>query len=280
MDPAYLASVADVIERIRPNEIYNLSAQSSVGTSFRLPIETLNSIANSTLNILEVARLKCPAVRLYNASSSEMFGDTAKRPANEETSLRPRSPYGIAKAAAHWMVKSYRAGYGLYACSGIMFNHESPLRHESFVTQKIVRAAVEIARGGRQRLCLGNISILRDWGWAPEFVEAMWMMLQRPQADDFVIATGFAASLEDFVHAAFATVGLDWRDHVDFDQSLLRPFEVDCTVGNPSKAVAELGWKARSRVFDVVAKLLDAELDRRSLSIFPGRTPSIRSSAA
>lgn len=256
-------SAIQTLKHVEPDEVYNLSAQSSVGASFDQAIDTLNSIANATLNLLEVLRFLGANIRFYNASSSEMFGDTAERPADETTFFRPRSPYGVAKAAAHWMVESYRSSYGLYACSGILFNHESPLRHERFVTQKIVRAAVDISMGVDRRLQLGNLAIVRDWGWAPEYVEAMWLMLQQPHAEDYVIATGTPASLEDFTRAVFQTVGLDWRNHVDQDASLLRPFDVDCTVGNPSKAYRDLGWKARSTVSEVVSSLVEAEIERR-----------------
>lgn len=257
-------SVSTVLQAVRPDEIYNLSAQSSVHLSFEQPTETLNSIATATLNLLEAVRLTGGAPRLYNASTAEMFGDTEGKAVNEEAAFRPRSPYAISKAAAHWFVESYRNGYGLYACSGILFNHESPLRNERFVTQKIVRAAVDIKSGSRLRLKLGNISIVRDWGWAPEYVDAMWRMLQSSTPDDYVIATGVASSLQDFVQAAFSQCGLDWRDHVDSDPALLRPYEVGCTVGSARKAAERLGWQARSKMPDVVSKLVEAELQRRA----------------
>lgn len=260
-------SVSTTLQTVRPDEIYNLSAQSSVQLSFEQPNETLNSIVTATLNLLEAIRLVGGAPRLYNASSSEMFGDTAGEPATEETAFRPRSPYGISKAAAHWLVESYRKGYGLYACSGILFNHESPLRGERFVTQKIVRAAVDIQGGAQQRLKLGNISIVRDWGWAPEYVDAMWRMLQQPTANDYVIATGTPSSLADFTRTAFAQCGLDWHDHVDSDASLLRPYEVEYTVGNAGKAAEHLAWRARSKMPEVVANLVEAEYARRAASV-------------
>ena len=257
-------SVIETLRSVRPNEIYNLSAQSSVQLSFDQPIETLNSICVATTNLLEAIRFLGGEARLYNASSSEMFGDTARQPAIETTALRPRSPYGISKAAAHWLVESYRKGYGLYTCSGILFNHESPLRTERFVTQKIIRSAIDIKRGSAQRLKLGNISIVRDWGWAPEYVEAMWTMLQQPEADDFVIATGKPASLEEFASAAFAEVDLDWRDYVDSDPTLLRPYEVEYTVGNAAKAARLLQWSARVTMPQIAMKLVAGELERRA----------------
>jgi len=258
-------SVCTTLQSVRPDEIYNLSAQSSVQLSFEQPNETLNSIVTATLNLLEATRFVGGAPRLYNASSSEMFGDTAGAAATEETAFRPRSPYGISKATAHWLVETYRKGYGLFACSGILFNHESPLRSERFVTQKIVRAAVDIKCGAAQTLKLGNISIVRDWGWAPEYVDAMWRMLQATAANDYVIATGTSSSLQDFVRMAFAECGLDWREHVDSDPTLLRPYEVEYTVGNAAKAARELGWRAQSIMPDVVRQLVEAEIERRAL---------------
>jgi GDPmannose 4,6-dehydratase len=191
-------------------------------------------------------------MRLYNACSSECFGDTHDTPADENTPFRPRSPYAVAKSAAFWQVANYREAYGLYACSGILFNHESPLRPERFVTQKIIRAASRIARGSQEKLSLGNISIVRDWGWAPEYVEAMWKMLQQDKADDFVIATGESNSLEALVAAAFEEFGLDWREHVATDASLLRPTDIQVGRANPVKASEQLGWAARHRMRDVM----------------------------
>ncbi|MCB0969677.1 MAG: GDP-mannose 4,6-dehydratase, partial [Ilumatobacter sp.] len=204
-----------VIRRTAPDEIYNLSGQSSVGLSFDEPAETLQSITLGMLNILESVRVVGAPVRLYHACSSDCFGNTGGEPATEETAFRPRSPYGVAKAAAFWEVANYRESYGLFACSGINFNHESPLRHARFVTRKIVAAACRIADGSGERLKLGNIDVARDWGWAPEYVEAMWRMLQHERAEDFIVATGQTRKLEDFVAGAFAAVGLDWREHVD-----------------------------------------------------------------
>ena len=199
-------SVLQVLARFQPDEVYNLAGQSSVGLSFEQPVETLESISVGTLNLLEGIRFLNRDIRLYNAGSSECFGDTGDTPANEQTPFRPRSPYAVAKAAAFWQVANYREAYGLFACSGILFNHESPLRPERFVTQKIVRAACRIAAGSKERLTLGRLDIQRDWGWAPEYVEAMWKMLQQPQPEDFVIATGETHALQDFVAEAFAAV--------------------------------------------------------------------------
>ncbi len=256
-------SVIETLRAVCPDEIYNLSAQSSVGLSFEQPIETLSSIGNATLNLLEAIRFLGGEMRLYSASTSEMFGDTGGKPADELTAFRPHSPYGVSKAAAHWFVEGYRRGYGLYACSGICFNHESPLRNMRFVTQKIVRAVVDIKQGAAKRLKLGNISIVRDWGWAPEYVEAIWRMLQQPAPEDFVIATGKPASLENFTHDAFACLGLNWRDHVDIDDTLQRPYELAYSVGSAAKAERELKWKASLTMPDIVGRLVEGELERR-----------------
>ncbi|MEC4590396.1 MULTISPECIES: GDP-mannose 4,6-dehydratase [Nitrospirillum] len=245
---------------LRPDEIYNLSGQTSVGLSFEVPIETFASIANGTLNILECLRMLDTPTKLFNAGSSECFGNTPL-PAAEETPFQPRSPYASAKAAAFWMTANYRESYGLPVCTGILFNHESPLRPSQFVTRKIISAAARISRGSGERLKLGRLSIYRDWGWAPEYVDAMWRMLQGDAMDDFVIATGQSQSLEDFVAVSFETVGLNWRDHVDVDASLFRPSEIDHSVGNPLKAQRLLGWKAEKGISAVIAELMSAELE-------------------
>ena len=220
MAPNDFRSVLQTLVKVRPDELYNLAGQSSVGLSFQQPVETLESISVGTLNLLEAIRFVDFPVRFYNAGSSESFGDTAGVAADETTPFRPRSPYAVAKAAAFWEVANYREAYRLFACSGILFNHESPLRPERFVTKKIVATACRIARGSLEKLRLGNIAIARDWGWAPEYVEAMWRMLQQPQADDYVIATGQTHTLEEFTATAFACVGLDWREHVVTDRLL------------------------------------------------------------
>jgi GDPmannose 4,6-dehydratase len=208
-------SVLNVLAKHQPDEIYNLAGQSSVGLSFEQPVETLESISIGTLNLLEGIRFLDRDIRLYSAGSSECFGDTGDTPANEQTPFRPRSPYAVAKAAAFWQVANYREAYGLYACSGILFNHDSPLRPERFVTRKIISAACRIAAGSNERLILGRLDIQRDWGWAPEYVEAMWRMLGMTEPQDYVIATGKTHSLEDFVAKAFTSFGLDWHSHVD-----------------------------------------------------------------
>lgn len=251
-------SVLQVLVRFEPDEIYNLAGQSSVGLSFDQPVETLESVSVGSLNLLEAVRFLGRDMRLYNAGSSECFGESSTVPANEATAFRPRSPYAVAKAAAFWQVANYREAYGLFACSGILFNHESPLRPERFVTQKIVRAVARIAEGSRERLRLGDLSIERDWGWAPEYVEAMWAMLQAERSEDFVIATGQTVSLERFVSEAFASVDLDWRDHVDIDSQLFRPSELRVSRADPSRAERVLGWRARFGAADVVRKMIAA----------------------
>lgn len=257
-------SVLQVLAKTEPTEVYNLAGQTSVALSFDQPVETLESIAIGTLNILEALRFLRRPVRFYNACSSECFGDTRGEPADETTPFRPRSPYAAAKAAAFWEVANYREAYGLFACSGILFNHESPLRPERFVTQKIVQAARRIAAGEqREPLRLGNVSVERDWGWAPEYVDAMWRMLQAPEPDDFVIATGESRRLEEFVAAAFRCVGLDWREHVVCDKGLLRPTDLQKGQGNPELARRKLGWSARSRMDDVVRQMMGANFSAK-----------------
>jgi GDPmannose 4,6-dehydratase len=253
-------SVMQTILQIVPDEIYNLAGQSSVGLSFLQPVETLESISIGTLNILEVLRFHKLPTRFYNASSSECFGDTGGKAANEQTLFMPRSPYAVAKATAHWQVANYREAYNLFACSGILFNHESPLRPKRFVTKKIIDAACEISRGGKEKLVLGNISIKRDWGWAPEFVEAMYLILQQEKPSDFVIATGKNLSLEQFVQKAFAYFNLDYREHTTHDNSLFRPSDISESLGDPSKAENLLGWKAKYGVNDVIRMMIEQQL--------------------
>lgn len=258
-------SVLQVLARVEPSEIYNLAGQSSVGLSFDQPVETMESISIGTLNLLEAIRFLSRDIRLYNASSGECFGETGDVPADEDTPFRPRSPYAVAKAAAFWEVANYREAYGLFACSGILFNHESPLRPERFVTQKIVRAACRIAGGSGERLELGNLDIHRDWGWAPEYVEAMALMLQQPAPRDFVIATGTTHSLEQFVATAFAAVALDWREHVDSNAALRRPTDLRFGRANPARAGRDLAWRATVEMAEVVRRMLAAE--QRTLAV-------------
>jgi len=259
MAPNDFRSVLQAISQSEPHEIYNLSGQSSVGLSFEQPAETLESIATGTLNLLEVIRFLGAPVRFYNAGSSECFGDLDGASAQEDTHFQPRSPYAVAKSTAHWLVANYRSAYGLFACTGILFNHESPLRPPRFVTRKIVQAAVKISNGANEKLVLGDVGVRRDWGWSPEYVDAMWRMLQTDSPEDFVIATGEAHSLEEFVATAFSEVGLDWRQHVTQDSTLFRPSEIRHNCGNAEKARRILGWEAHMKMRDVVREMVRCE---------------------
>jgi GDPmannose 4,6-dehydratase len=251
-------SVLQTLTRSMPDEIYNLAGQSSVGLSFDQPVEAIESISLGTLNLLEAVRFLGKPVRFYNAGSSECFGDTGNTVANEATPFIPRSPYAVAKVCAHNLVANYREAYNLFACTGILFNHESPLRPERFVTQKIVRSAARIAGGSNEKLHLGNLKICRDWGWAPEYVNAMWLMLQSNTASDYVIATGQTVSLEYFVEKAFLHFDRDWRDHVVSDDSLMRPTDIAYGAADPSRAWQNLGWKATVGVERVIAAMCSA----------------------
>ena len=253
-------SVLQAISRSEPDEIYNLSGQSSVGLSFEQPAETLESIATGTLNLLEVIRFLGLPIRFYSAGSSECFGDIGGLAADEGALFQPRSPYAVAKSTAHWLVANYRTAYGLFACTGILFNHESPLRPPRFVTRKIIQAAVRISRGNKDKLILGDTGVQRDWGWSPEYVDAMWRMLQVDQPEDFVIATGESNSLENFVAAAFSEVGLDWHQYVVQDPRLFRPSEIRYNCGNAEKARHMLGWEAHMKMRDVVREMVRHEL--------------------
>lgn len=259
-------SVLQVLAKYDPDEVYNLAGQSSVGLSFEQPVETLESISAGTLNLLESLRFLGTRARLYNAGSSECFGNIDGAPANESTRFTPRSPYGVAKAAAFWQVANYREAYGLYACSGILFNHESPLRPERFVTQKIVHTACRIAAGSNEILNLGNLEIERDWGWAPEYIEAMWLMLQQPDPSDYVIATGESYPLSIFVEVAFDALGLDWRQHVRSDPELFRPTDIRLSRADPSIAAKQLGWHATLKAPEVARRMVEAARRR----IVPG----------
>ena len=256
-------SVLHTLELHAPDEIYNLAGQSSVGLSFEQPVEAMESIAGGTLNLLEAIRLIDHPIRFYNAGSSECFGDTGNFPANELTPFKPRSPYAVAKASAHWMVDNYREAYGLFACTGILFNHESPIRPARFVTQKIVQTAASISQGSQEKLNLGNIDIQRDWGWAPDYVEAMWLMLNVNKPDDYVIATGRTVSLEYFTEKVFENFGLSWKDYVVIDRSLLRPTDIMVGRADPSKASKVLGWSHKLDVDGVISGMCDIFIARR-----------------
>jgi GDPmannose 4,6-dehydratase len=254
-------SVLHLLRNVEPDEIYNLSGQSSVGLSFGQPVETLDSIIAGTLNILESMRFLGKPVRFYNAGSGECYGDTDPRGAMEESPFRPRSPYAVAKSTAYWLVANYREAYGLHATTGVLFNHESPIRPQRFVTRKIVATACRISKGSGEKLTLGNLQIRRDWGWAPEYVDAMWRMLQCDEAQDFIIATGESSSLEEFVKEAFAQVKLDWREHTVESEALFRPTDISEGKGYAAKAERVLGWKAQAHMKDVVAMMVKAELE-------------------
>lgn len=258
MAPTDFRSVLSVLSRSQPDEVYFLAGQSSVGLSFEQPVETLESITVGTLNMLEAIRFLGGKIKLYHASSSECFGNVGQHPANEATPFHPRSPYAVAKASAHWMVANYREAYGLFACNGILFNHESPLRPARFVTRKIVDGAVRIAAGSDEKLVLGRLDIVRDWGFAPEYVDAMWRMLQLDKPCDLVIATGSSASLEDFVRITFLSLGLDWSEHVVSDQRFFRPSDIDWSQGDPELASKVLGWEAKTRMPAVVDLMVQA----------------------
>lgn len=255
-----LGNVIEIFNRVKPDEIYNLSGQSSVALSFNEPFETFVSIGIATLNLLEAIRILKFPVRLFNAGSGDCFGNSEGQPVTEESPLRPKSPYGVAKASAFWQVSSYREAYGIFACTGILFNHESFLRPEKFVTRKIVSTACRIAQGSCSELALGDISIERDWGWAPDYVEAMWMMLQQDKPEDYVIATGTTISLKEFITEVFESLDLDWKKYVKTDPEYLRPADIRTVCANPMKAERQLKWKARYHGRDVAKMMVDAEL--------------------
>ncbi|WP_405065733.1 GDP-mannose 4,6-dehydratase [Kribbella sp. NBC_01510] len=248
-----------LLASIQPSEVYHLAAQSHVRVSFDEPEYTGDTTGMGTTRLLEAIRMIGLDCRFYQASSSEMFGATPP-PQNEETPFHPRSPYGAAKLYGYWMTRNYREAYDMFAVNGILFNHESPRRGETFVTRKITRAVAAIKLGRQDRLYLGNLDASRDWGYAPEYVEAMWRMLQHDNPADYVIATGTSYSVRDFVALSFAHAGLDWEDYVDYDVRYERPTEVDSLVGDASKATTELGWKAQVHVPELVRIMVDSDL--------------------
>lgn len=254
-----LSNVIRLVERAAPDEIYNLASQSSVGLSFEQPIGTVEFNILSTINFLETIRILSPKPKFYQASSSEMFGKVPKLPITELTMVHPVSPYAISKASAHWLTVNYREAYGLFTCCGILFNHESVLRGRHFVTKKVISTAVGIRRGSKQKLTLGNLNIRRDWGYAPAYVEAMWKMLQQEQPDDYIIATGEAHSLREFVDVAFKSLDLNWEEHVIIDKNLYRFSDIQNIYGDASKARLALGWNYESSFEDLVALLVNEE---------------------
>jgi GDPmannose 4,6-dehydratase len=257
-------SVLQVLRKYEPDEVYNLAGQSSVGLSFDQPVETFESISIAILNLLEAIRFLGIPIRIYNASSSECFGNTNGEPATENTPFHPRSPYAVAKSAAFWQVANYREAYNMFACSGILFNHESPLRPTRFVTSKIVSTACRIYNGSDEILNLGNISVQRDWGWAPEYIDAMWRMLQQDAPDDYVVATGQTNSLQDFVQEVFDALDLNWDEHVRHNPKLMRPTDIQTSFANPAKAEKALNWRAKYVMKDVAQKMVEYELAKKS----------------
>jgi GDPmannose 4,6-dehydratase len=250
-----------LLYRIQPNEVYHLAAQSHVRVSFDIPEYTGDVTGLSTVRILEAIRETGVGSKFYQASSSEMFGKVSEVPQRETTPFHPRSPYGVAKVYAYWATVNYRESYGLFACNGILFNHESPRRGETFVTRKITRAVAQIKAGLQKKLYLGNLDAKRDWGYAREYVEAMWMMLQQDAPDDYVIATGETHSVEEFLNEAFSRAGLNWRDYVELDAKYLRPAEVDLLIGDASKAKRILGWKPTVSFAGLVSLMVDADME-------------------
>lgn len=253
-------NLVKLLMALKPVEIYHLAAQSHVRVSFDIPEYTADVTAVGTVRILEAIREAAIRPRFYQASSSEMFGKVAEVPQRETTPFHPRSPYGCAKVFAYWATVNYREAYGLHATNGILFNHESPRRGETFVTRKISRAVAAIKLGRQEKLYLGNLDARRDWGYAKEYVEAMWLMLQQEKGDDYVVATGETHSVREFLEEAFAHVGLDWKKHVAHDARYERPSEVDLLIGDPAKAERQLGWKPKTRFQDLVRLMVDADL--------------------
>jgi GDPmannose 4,6-dehydratase len=265
-------SLVRLVQEVAPDEIYNLAAQSFIPTSFSQPLMTAEFTALGVTRLLEAIRLVNAKIRFYQASSSEMFGRVRETPQTELTPFYPRSPYGVAKLYAHWITVNYRESYGMFACSGILFNHESPRRGREFVTRKIAEGAARIALGQASHLELGNVDSMRDWGYAPEYVDAMWRMLQQDQPDDFVVGTGRHHTPRDFCELAFARVGLDYRAHVRTDPKLLRPAEVDTLLADPTKAREQLGWEPRTSFRELVELMVDAELERGRKSATAARS--------
>ena len=252
--------LTNLVREIKPDEVYNLAAQSHVQVSFTMPQYTGQIDGVGPVVLLEAIRAAGNETRFYQASTSELYGSTPP-PQNEESMFRPRSPYAAAKLMAYWTTVNYREAYGIHATNGILFNHESPRRGETFVTRKITRAVADIAHGKSKKLYLGNVDSVRDWGYAKEFVESMWMMLQQDRPSDYVVATGVGATVQQFVEVAFAHAGLNWQDHLEIDKKYIRPTEVDALIGDPSKAQRELGWSAKTHWQDLAKLMVDADLE-------------------
>jgi GDPmannose 4,6-dehydratase len=266
MDLEDLSGQLRVLQKYKPDEIYNLAAQSFVGVSFEQPILTGKVTGLGVANLLEAIRLAAPDARFYQASTSELYGKVQSVPQSENTPFYPRSPYGVAKLYAHWLTINYRESYGLFACTGILFNHESPLRGLEFVTRKITDSVARIKAGKLRELVLGNMDAKRDWGYAKEYVEAMWLMLQQPSPEDFVIATGATHSVRDFVEMAFLAAGIEnWQEFVKTDAKYVRPAEVDLLIGKPEKANTLLGWSSKTQVNELATLMVQADLQRHGL---------------
>jgi GDPmannose 4,6-dehydratase len=257
-------SILRALHAAEPEEVYNLAAQSSVRASWQQPVLTAHVTGTGTVTVLEAIRSVNPAIRFYQASTSEMFGEATEPVQSETTIFRPRSPYAAAKLFAHWATVNYRESFGLFACAGILFTHESPIRGLDFVARKITHGVARIKRGLASKLFLGNLTPRRDWGFAGDYVEAMWLMLQAHEPRDYVVATGRTASIEDFCRLAFAHAGLDWCEHVEVDQRLLRPADVSTQCGNAARAKMDLGWEPRTGLDRLVAMMVDADLARVS----------------
>jgi GDPmannose 4,6-dehydratase len=251
--------LTNLVRDIQPTEVYNLGAQSHVQVSFTMPQYTGQVDAVGAVGLLESIRSAAIETRFYQASTSELFGSTPP-PQNEESVFKPRSPYAAAKLMAYWCTVNYREGYGMHATNGILFNHESPRRGETFVTRKITRAVAEIANGSKKKLFLGNLDAVRDWGYAKEYVESMWLMLQQDKPSDYVVATGVGATVKEFAEASFARVGLNWQDHVEVDHKYIRPTEVDALIGDPSKTQRELRWEAKTHWKELAKLMVDADM--------------------
>lgn len=262
IDLTDMSSIVNALNKAKPDEVYNLAAQSFVEASFDQPIATAQITGLGVLNILEAIRLTNLKIRFYQASTSEMYGGLKKISANEETPFYPRSPYGVAKLYAHWITVNYREAYNLFACSGILFNHESPLRGIEFVSRKITSGAVKIKLGLAKDLKLGNLNAKRDWGYAPDYVECMWLMMQQKKPSDYVIATGETYTVREFVEKTFSLLNLDYRNYVKIDKKLFRPAEVNFLKGDPAKAKKELGWNPQKTSFDQLIKIM-VEADKR-----------------
>jgi GDPmannose 4,6-dehydratase len=260
-DIADSTNLIKLLYRIQPDEIYHLGAQSHVRVSFDIPEYTGDVTGLGTVRILEAVRETGLKAKFYQASSSEMYGKVQEVPQRETTPFYPRSPYGAAKVYSYWLTVNYRESYGIFACNGILFNHESPRRGETFVTRKVTRAAARIKAGLEDKVYLGNLDAKRDWGYAKEYVEAMWLMLQQEEPDDYVVATGETHSVRELLEEAFSYVGLDWHKHLVIDQRYYRPAEVDFLIGDPSKAKTKLGWEAKTKFQDLVRLMVDADLE-------------------